>query len=155
MKNQKGFTLIELMIVIAIVGILTAIAIPAYQDYAIRARVSEGLQLASSIKLGVSDTYASGTALANIDSLGTAGSSFDATNIVSGITVTNGVITITYVAAQVGGTSFTVALTPTAQANGTLTWACAVSNASFNPFVPANCRVDNAPRILDQQKGKI
>jgi type IV pilus assembly protein PilA len=55
---QKGFTLIELMIVIAIIGILAAIAIPAYQDYTIRAQVTEGLNLASSLKAGVSEFYA-------------------------------------------------------------------------------------------------
>ena len=57
MKIQKGFTLIELMIVIAIVGILSAIAIPAYQDYTIRTKVSEGLSLAGVAKIAVSETY--------------------------------------------------------------------------------------------------
>ena len=57
MKQQKGFTLIELMIVIAIIGILAAIAIPAYQDYTIRSKVSEGLNLAGAAKLAVAETY--------------------------------------------------------------------------------------------------
>ena len=57
MKKQQGFTLIELMIVVAIIGILAAIAIPAYQDYTIRAQVSEGLSLASGAKAAVSEYY--------------------------------------------------------------------------------------------------
>ena len=63
MNNQKGFTLIELMIVVAIVGILAAIAIPAYQDYTVRARVTEGLSLASAAKVTVSENAMSGLPL--------------------------------------------------------------------------------------------
>ena len=58
-KFQQGFTLIELMIVIAILGILMAIAIPAYQDYSVRAKVSEGINLAGASKLAVAETYSS------------------------------------------------------------------------------------------------
>ena len=58
-KYQQGFTLIELMIVIAILGILMAIAIPAYQDYAVRAKVSEGINLAGATKLAIAETYSS------------------------------------------------------------------------------------------------
>lgn len=140
MTNQKGFTLIELMIVVAIIGILAAIAIPAYQDYTIRAKVTEGLNLGSSTKLAVSETVASGTDLDDIDSLATAGTAFTATAIVEDITVTNGVITISYDADEVGGTTFDITLTPAVNASGAITWACAASATTFNKYVPANCR---------------
>ncbi|HEY0660318.1 MAG TPA: prepilin-type N-terminal cleavage/methylation domain-containing protein, partial [Lysobacter sp.] len=65
-KNQAGFTLIELMIVIAILGILIAIALPAYQDYAIRTKNSECLNVAAAAKLAVADTFGGGVALASI-----------------------------------------------------------------------------------------
>src|SRR5688572_10347294 len=95
---QKGFTLIELMIVVAIIGILAAIAIPAYQDYTIRAQVTEGLNLAGAVKAGVAESFAQrGSWPANNVE---AGLDATATNIsgkyVDSIAVANGVITITY-----------------------------------------------------------
>lgn len=141
MRRQSGFTLIELMIVVAIIGILAAIAIPAYQNYTIRAKVTEGLALAAPVKLGVAETQSSGTALAAINSLAATGSSFSATPNVTGLAVAAGVITITYAAANLGGNAITLSLTPTVLANGTMTWTCAVNNANFNQYVPANCRI--------------
>ena len=139
--KQRGFTLIELMIVVAIVGILAAIAIPAYQDYAIRARVTEGVSLATSVKTAISDTITSGIPVTSIDSLTDAGAGFDVTNIVSNMTVTDSVITISYNPVAVGGVAFNLLLIPVVQVNGTLIWTCAVSANTFNRYVPTNCRI--------------
>jgi len=110
-KVQQGFTLIELMIVVAIIGILAAIAIPAYQDYTIRAKVTEGIGLADAAKTAVAEAYQSGdmpgvTALAK-------GWVSTPTKYVNGVTVAGtGVITVTYsaIVPQIAGQ--TLKLTP-------------------------------------------
>lgn len=135
--KQKGFTLIELMIVVAIVGILAAIAIPAYQDYTIRARVTEGLNLASAAKLAVSETAQSngGTLPATAAAAGYTAPA--ATANVASIGVVNGIITITYTAAAGNGT---ILLTPTVVAGtGEITWSC--TGGTLNDrYRPQNCR---------------
>ena len=147
-KVQGGFTMIELMIVVAIVGILAAIAIPQYQDYTTRAYVSEGLQLAAAAKTAVSEAVQSQGAYPVTNAQ--AGYGGATTLLVSSITVgAGGVITITYSAdPRLGGAaSKTVDLTPpliaSIQAGSPVTWTCSTStSAAPMPFkyLPANCR---------------
>ncbi|MDV6344443.1 pilin [Nitrosomonas sp. Is37] len=139
-QMQKGFTLIELMIVVAIIGILAAVAIPAYQDYTIRARVTEGLSLASSAKLAVSETTTSNNALPATQAA-TGYVSPDATPNVTSIAIANdgtAAITITYTATAGGGT---IMMTPTLSANSRdVTWNC-TGGTLIAKYRPANCRV--------------
>ena len=145
MKHQKGFTLIELMIVIAIIGILAAIAIPAYQDYTIRSKVSEGLNLSGAAKLAVAETYDSEGSFqaANNASYGLPAASSINGNYVStvGITDAAGEITITY-NQELGGNptanSKTIIMTPTAR-QGSMLWDC-TGGTQESKYRPSECR---------------
>jgi type IV pilus assembly protein PilA len=149
-KLQHGFTLIELMIVVAIIGILAAIAIPAYQDYTIRAKVSEGLVIASMAKSAVAETKASTGAWPGSNSAAGIGTTIrskyvgdGATN--SGVVISgNGVITVTYLAALdpiVSG--LTVVFVPTFLNGSVVDWTCndtGTAGTLQSKYRPANCR---------------
>ncbi len=128
-KFQKGFTLIELMIVVAIIGILAAIALPAYQDYTVRAKVSEGLVMASGAKATVGENIANGAA----DDC--AGVNVGTTNMTT-ISCNAGVVSAAVSTGTSAGT-ITIALTPTESTTG-VSWGC--SSASDDKYVPAECR---------------
>jgi len=168
-KFQQGFTLIELMIVVAIIGILAAIAIPAYQDYTIRAQVSEGMALAAAAKTAVSEDFLNeGEAPTNRTDAGMTATATDTQGkYVASINVANGAIIVTYgnqanrqIRAQ------TLGLTPYESRDLSVVWKCGASpaptglalmgtdgggnrarvnngtmaGAAFQPFLPSACR---------------
>ncbi|HLA71554.1 MAG TPA: pilin [Steroidobacteraceae bacterium] len=168
MKIQKGFTLIELMIVVAIIGILAAIAIPAYQDYTIRAQVTEGLNLAAAVKAGVAESYAN-TGVWPADNAAAGGNNavHPSGKYVSDIRVLAGTIQITYsnvapfqANQNINGSRLdirpTISGTVATTSNGDVVWTCGihgivgvdpVSGAAtaqgttlLPKYMPSNCR---------------
>lgn len=139
-QMQKGFTLIELMIVVAIIGILAAIALPAYQDYTVRSRVSELAVMASGMKATVGENIANlgaigAGACAGVSTIATA----NATKNTDSATCTDasGVIAVTGTSAAKG---VVLTYTPTLNATtGVISWACSTPSTNFK-YVPAECR---------------
>ena len=142
MRQQKGFTLIELMIVIAIIGILAAIAIPAYQDYTIRSKVSEGLNMSGAAKLAVAETFDSDGSLKSTNaSYGLPDASSITGTYVSSIGAVTSVVTITYrqIAAGKVDQGDEITLTANTSAPGSTQWTCASTDIDAR-FLPSNCR---------------
>ncbi|HET7843040.1 MAG TPA: pilin [Xanthomonadales bacterium] len=141
-KNVQGFTLIELMIVIAILGILLAIAIPAYSDYTVRARVSEGLNVAAATKTAVSETRLSRGSYPSTNADAGVSTAISSTYVTSITVGAGGTILITYDTnagkiPELGGSN-SIIMTPNFT-GGTVRWECSTGSVD-DRFRPARCR---------------
>jgi type IV pilus assembly protein PilA len=148
---QKGFTLIELMIVVAIIGILAAIAIPAYQDYTIRSQVTEGLTLAGAAKAAVAESFSNaGIPPANRTAAGMSANDTDtAGKYVISVGVTNGTILITYGdQANAVLLNQTLGLTPYETVDLSVAWRCGAAPAPAGAPAPLGT-VGGTPAAYD------
>jgi len=141
-QMQKGFTLIELMIVVAIIGILAAVALPAYQDYTKRAKMTEVIAFVAAAKTGVAEAYSDLNTLSGINTAKAGLAATTTSQYVKTLAVADGVITATVSGIDSACDKATPALTlkPTVNTNtGALDWA-GTSAAACTKFVPANFR---------------
>ena len=136
-QMQQGFTLIELMIVVAIIGILAAVAIPAYHDYTVRTKVSEGLSLASGAKTSVAETVLSSGAYPTGNETAGLADTITGNNVSSVSVGASGVITVTYTG-DTNIASKTLILTPSTTP-GSVVWSCDTGSVDAR-FRPSNCR---------------
>ena len=132
---QKGFTLIELMIVVAIIGILAAVALPAYQDYTVRAKVSELILAASGAKTAISEAASTLGAMPGASSV-TINS--QVSKYVASVGWDGTVVTATATASESAISGSTITLTPTYATGGQLTWVC--SGTILAKYRPASCQ---------------
>ena len=136
-RLHKGFTLIELMIVVAIIGILAAVALPAYQDYTVRAKVSELVMAASAFKITVTEKAWNDASLSNAGS----GLTVCLSGKIAGGEITNtGTIQIAG-STSTTGVALTIQLTPSMTTENKVLWSCSTATGpGFYKFVPAECR---------------
>jgi len=142
-KAQAGFTLIELMIVVAIIGILAAIALPAYQDYTKRSHVSEGLSLAGAAKLGVTEFYSDRGAMpTSNEDVGLADAASINGNAVDSVTVgADGVISVAYNSKVTTGAILTFVPAADDTDGGSVKWTCGGTGTTvLGKYLPATCR---------------